>query len=1059
MIRTLLQRLLLVCVCSTACAWPAAGADAAQTAGSWAPDSCDRPPRAREPFRTLLRKRQFLAAADTAKALRDRWSGRAGVDSVTMACLLLDHVMLGLHRQESAPALEADLARAVRVARRSPGQDSLFLARALYVEAEWHRLSTHFDVADSLLHLTLALQERRLGVVHSDVAATLFGIATARQQRGRASGMPYIERALRIQEALYGPSDLGTAIARYQFAGQLLNNGEVSRARVEGERAVTVIRRAFGEAHPDLPRYARSLAVLALNDGDLPGARRHYEESLALTLGQPRVDTLALSRAHSGIAELRNDVGDFEGALEAARAAVQLQRGRMANTDPRLAQAYVQLGRALAALGEPEAANAALDSAFALPGVDSTLTSYGVLARASAVRAAGDTAAAIAWAQRARMLGRTAHEPLDAYQAEAARFHAECLIDAGRAGEVVRELGEALDAASARYGAAHPAVTRMREAHARALAAVHDARAPAAALAVAAQRRADLLAMARGFSEREALFVSRRDGAGLDALLAMAADGRLDAAQRAHALTAVSSSRGLLLEAMSARSRELRQAASPAAAAALDSLSAARAEYARSMVRVASAALPSDSALRVSRMAVQRGELRLADLAAGFAPAIECSTSALLAALARDEALVSFALYRSLGHGEPERRRMLAFVARPTGDVVVQALGDAAAIEALVLRWRRAAQPGGTLRAARAVGDSLRRRVWDPLLPALAGAARVVIVPEGALHLVDLAALPARGGGWLIESGPALARLSAERDLLMEPSAAPAGTAPLVIGAPDFEHAGGEALAAATFRGAAAGCARFAEVRFEPLPGARAEAESIVVRLSRRGLRPRSLTGAAASEAALKREAGSASVLHLATHAFFLGEACGAASGSRGVGRWVPAQRSRAAAKRMPSAVRRDVYLPERVGVALEHPLRLAGLALAGANQRAGAAAGSEDGILTSEEIAALDLASVREVVLSGCDTGTGDIAVGEGVFGLQRAFRMAGAGSLVMSLWPVRDTDARDWMEAYYQARGAAPAAAEAVRAAARSRLAALRAARADEHPSRWAGFIAVGD
>jgi len=1031
---------------------PVASAAAAVAASEWAPDSCERPPRVRQPFRRMLVARQWRPAADTARAIRDRMIERPGLDSLSIACLLLDHVALGLQDAAAAQGLAGDLQRAMAIARREPGADSLFLTRALYTEAEWHRICGRLERADSLLLLSLAMQERRATLDPLEIAATLFGIAAGRQIRGLTSGLPYVERAIRINESRLGANDLSTNFLRYQFAGQLLANGDVARARVEGERAIAAIRTGLGEQHADLPRFTRALGQLALADGDFPGARRHFEETLRLTRSRTPVDSLALGRTYSVMSEMRNDLGDFEGALESARLSVELQRGRMPAGDPRHANAYLQLGRALAALGASDPANAALDTAFVLGTGDSSLASYGVLARAHAVRATGDTATALAWARRARALGQSSHEPLDAYQAEAARFHADCLVDAGRPKEVVRELGEALAVAAQRYGDSHPAITRMRETHARALVAAGDPRAAAAALAVAAQRRTDLLALARGFSDREALFVARRDGSGLDPLLALASAGKLDADQRAAAWAAVASVRGMLLEAMSARTRELRLAATPAATAALDSLAAARGELARSMVRATNNAVRPDSALRESRAAVQRWELRLADLAAGFTPLRAIEAPQLLSALAPHEALVSYAMHRSLGAGEPERRQLLAFVSRPGGGVEVRALGDAAPIEALVHRWRQAAAPGGTLRAARASGDSLRRRIWDPLEPLIAGAERVVIVPEGALHLVDLASLPAPRRGWLVDTGPAIARLSSERDLLA-PTARVAGT-PLVVGAPDFEDASRSPLAAAAFRGAAAHCQRFADVRFEPLPGARAESEEIMALLTARGLTPQWLTGAAASESAIKRSASGASALHLATHAFFLGEACGGAAGTRGVGRWVAASKPSA---RPAKPLRRDVYLPEQAGAPLEHPLRLAGLALAGANHRAEAGADREDGILTSEEIAALDLSSVGEVVLSGCDTGLGDIAVGEGVFGLQRAFRLAGAGGLVMSLWPVRDADARAWMAAYYRARGAGLLPADAVREASRARLAALRADRADEHPSRWSGFIAA--
>ncbi len=1015
------------------------------------PDSCDRPPRTRAPYTQLLKARKSIAAADTARSILASLESRSGVDSLTIACALLDRVGLGLGVPGDYAEFDALLARAVSIARRDVARDSLFLLRAIYHEGELHRYRSRYREADSTLHVALAMMERRLPVDHVDLPAVLVAIATLRQQAGRSSGMPYLDRAIRIQVLRMGPEDTGTAFLRYQMTSQLLTNGDPARARIEGERAIAVIRKAMGETHPDLPRYTRALGILAMNDGDHSSARRHFEATLALTLSHQPVDSLAIARTHTTLSELRNNVGDYESALTSAQLAIRLQRGRIMAANPMYSRPFVQAGRALAALGFAAEASASLDSAFtSFPG-DSSLDSYHVLARAYAVRASGDTAAALAWSRRARELGRKSLDPTDSYQAEAARFHADALVDAGRPEQVVRELGEAVAAAAERYGPSHPAVTRMRLSHARALAATHDPSAVEAALSVAASRREDLLALASGFSEQEALFVARRDGLGLDPLLALAADGRLDAGSRGAALAAVASARGLVLETIAARSRELRLAATPVARAALDSLAQARSELARSMVRAPSALIEPDSAMRASRSEVRRWEQRMSDLVVGISPTRAIGVAELSGALAPDEALVSFFSYRTLGVGVRESDRMIAFVARPGRPVEARDLAAAGDIESLVMRWRDAAAPGGTRKQAQRTGDSLRHLVWDRVAPLVEGASRVVIVADGPLHMVDFALLPAARGGWLIEQGALLARLSSERDLLLQPREARG--VPLVVGAPDFERSDEVPLIAASFRGARSSCARFSEVHFEPLPGARAEGEIVVERLIARGESPRWLTGEAATEAAFKQAAEGASSLHLATHGFLLGEACGAGSGLRGVGRLVPAARRNPVAGESP-----DLFQHERVGMSREHPMRLAGLALAGANRRGDAAADAEDGILTSEEISALDLSGVGEVVLSACDTGTGEVAVGEGVFGLQRAFKLAGAGSLVMSLWPVRDEDAKAWMGAYYGARGQGRSVPEAVRSASRTRLAAIRAAHGDEHPSRWAGFIAVG-
>jgi CHAT domain-containing protein len=184
-------------------------------------------------------------------------------------------------------------------------------------------------------------------------------------------------------------------------------------------------------------------------------------------------------------------------------------------------------------------------------------------------------------------------------------------------------------------------------------------------------------------------------------------------------------------------------------------------------------------------------------------------------------------------------------------------------------------------------------------------------------------------------------------------------------------------------------------------------------------------------------------MIHLATHGFFLDGRCApTATASRGIGGLVSGT---------PRA---------RSGSRPGNPLVLSGLVLAGANRRDVVAPGAEDGILMAEEIATLDLSGTEWAVLSACNTAIGEVRPGEGVFGLRRAFRVAGAGTVVMSLWPVQDAAAREWMRGLYEARlDAGLDTAQAVR---RATLGALEARRKDgrsRHPFFWAGFVAVGD
>jgi len=364
-------------------------------------------------------------------------------------------------------------------------------------------------------------------------------------------------------------------------------------------------------------------------------------------------------------------------------------------------------------------------------------------------------------------------------------------------------------------------------------------------------------------------------------------------------------------------------------------------------------------------------------------------------------------------------------------------------------------------RACRLAGVSLRKVIWDPLAPRLAGAERVLIVPDAAINLVPFAALPVESR-YLIERGPLIHYLSAERDLVAETSETAMGDRThglLAIGAPDFDlgpDRAGKPYEAPLSRNRSGPpnvrrrsepCGDFV-ASFGELPSAKIEAQWIAkrwnaqwggagVREVQSGDSAICLTGAAATEDAFKHFAPGKRVLHLATHGFYLGIDCP----------------SPAAAQTASSGA------SSRTGSEPSPPL-LGGLALAGANRRRAVRSGVQDGVLTAEEIAGLDLDHAEWTVLSACNTGIGDVHAGEGVFGLRRAFEVAGCRRLIVSLWPVGDQATLEWMRALYAGRferGLDTAAA--VRDASLELLKEARARGGSTHPCFWAGFIAAGD
>ena len=136
---------------------------------------------------------------------------------------------------------------------------------------------------------------------------------------------------------------------------------------------------------------------------------------------------------------------------------------------------------------------------------------------------------------------------------------------------------------------------------------------------------------------------------------------------------------------------------------------------------------------------------------------------------------------------------------------------------------------------------------------------------------------------------------------------------------------------------------------------------------------------------------------------------------------------------------------------ATPNPLFRSGLALTGANYAwttGRRIEGLNDGILTAYEISNLDLSGTDLVFLSACETGLGDLSNEEGVFGLRRAFKLAGADELIISLWQVPDEQTLQLTSAFYDYYLTSGNAAEALHQAQLDMS-------QDYEPFFWAGFI----
>jgi CHAT domain-containing protein/tetratricopeptide (TPR) repeat protein len=359
------------------------------------------------------------------------------------------------------------------------------------------------------------------------------------------------------------------------------------------------------------------------------------------------------------------------------------------------------------------------------------------------------------------------------------------------------------------------------------------------------------------------------------------------------------------------------------------------------------------------------------------------------------------------------------------GDVRARKLGTLERIAAAVDAWDAAlADRDVALATVIERGRAVRKAIWQPLHDAGAGD-HWLVLPTAALYRAPWGALP-DDDRWLTERGFRAHVLNHERELLAE--AAP--TAP-----PRLLAIVDPMLASTALPEAARRCAS----GLSALPGARSEGVELdAMWRAHFGSAARStlLVGGDATEARMRSAIATADIAHFGTHGVGLAGDCAAATDALAL---------RGASLSFDAPLEADT--PALAPVAL---LLAPGVA----------SDSDDDGLLSAEEIAALDLSHMRWAVLAACSTASGATRRYEGPFGLARAFRLAGARTVLTSLWSVDDAATAEWSRTLYLARierglGTADALADAQRS-----LIAARRARGDStHPYYWAAFTATGD
>ncbi len=356
------------------------------------------------------------------------------------------------------------------------------------------------------------------------------------------------------------------------------------------------------------------------------------------------------------------------------------------------------------------------------------------------------------------------------------------------------------------------------------------------------------------------------------------------------------------------------------------------------------------------------------------------------------------------------------------GSVEIVDLGEAAIIDSAVSDFRNHFQTvaeSGTLpdrehaESYRIFGSHVSDLLYRPLMESIAGHPHVFVAADDAINFVSFGSLPLDGDSFVIEN-KLIQYISSSKDLLTS-ALSESGTGFIAFADPSFEsHGQGQEIRPAEGRITRQFSTNLAELR--PLPETREECEMVARDWEHlTGETAAVYYGDEASESRARQEIGGKRVVYFATHGFFAEEA------------------------------RESVW-----------PMLRNGLYLAPTGGNSGDA--TQDGFLTAAELLAFDLRGVNAVVLSACETAAGVSHGGEGVFGLRRAFNIAGARYVVSALWQVDSRTTATMMSELFKL-SEEESLVESIRRVQLRQIERNHRLGFANHPYTWGGFIVTGD
>jgi CHAT domain-containing protein len=965
----------------------------------------------------------FGTDASTTGSYHLQWQGSTpitGLSSTLQRASVLNQTAIDLYHAGRYQEAENLYQQALVIHREYLGEQHPDVAASLNNLAELYRFQGRYSEAETLFQESLTILRNQLGQNHLNIALNLNNLALLYQDQGRYPEAEFFFReTLAILRDRFGDRNRNVAVNLNNLATLYQAQGRYNEAEALFQESLDLLREQLGEQHPNFALSLNNLAELYRTQGRYGEAEALFQESLDIFREQLGEQHPNFALNLNNLALLYEDLGRFPEAEALFQEALIISREQLGSVHPNVAISLNNLAWLYSTQGSYSEAESRYLEALAIlreqlgadhPNVATSLNNLAVMYRVQGRYGEADLFYQEALAISREQLGADHPNVATSLNNLAVSYQAQ-----GRYEEAVASLQAGLD---------------IQELHLELnLAILTDI-----------QRQAYVATISGTTQQATSLHLQ-------------SASNSSEAAQLA--LTTLLRRKGRILDAGTSSRQVLRQNLTPEDQVTLDLLTDTQRQLATLTFNPPSNLPPDQYRARVQELEAEAKQLEstLARRSAAFrAETQPIEIAAVAAQLPTHSVLVEYVRYRPFDAQEPQNRwgpdRYAAYLLFPDGRIEAVDLGPATEIDAAARDFigllqdrsttlRAIARPTPIVEDVQAVTGKMQALILDPIAPYLSDSDHLLISPDSQLNLIPFEALQSEAGGPFLVEQYQISYLNSGRDLLKfnvtEPSRAPA----VVLANPDYEQAGFDSAQPATnsAQGATTPDSRALSgvegLQVGPLPGTAAEAEAI------RPLLPNAqiLTEEDATENALK-QVQAPRILHIATHGFFLANVERPDPNSRGLG--VQAF---------------DNPLAPPPGFTIENPLLRSGLALAGFNPRQ---SGGEDGVLTALEASQLNLFGTQLVVLSACDTGLGQVANGEGVYGLRRAFAIAGAESQLLSLWQVDDFGTQSLMARYYEHLTAGMGRSEALR---QVQLEMIRADDTYSHPYYWAAFILAGD